>query len=214
MGGPDYYPVSLDVRGRPVLVVGGGTVAARKASGLLECGATVTVVAPDIGPAMDELAALLSIERRAYASGEAAGYRLVLTATGRPEVDAAVARDAEAAGVWVNSADDRDNCTFILPSVHRDGAVSVAVSTGGTSPALASWLRRQVAHDLGEGLGPLAELLGLARQRVQSAGVSTETIDWPALLDGPFPALVAAGRMAEARALLEAAIGLPLEVAP
>jgi siroheme synthase-like protein len=210
VGGPDYYPVSLDVQGRPVLVVGGGAVAARKARGLLDCGAVVTVVASDIGPAMDELAALLTIERRVYSAGEAASYRLVLTATGRPEVDAAVARDAEAAGVWVNSADDRDNCTFILPSVHRDGAVSVAVSTGGTSPALASWLRRQVARDLGEGLGPLAELLGLARQRVQAAGISTETIDWPALLDGPFPQLVAAGRMAEARALLEATIGLPL----
>jgi siroheme synthase-like protein len=214
VSGPDYYPVSLDVGGRPVLVVGGGAVAARKARGLLECGAAVTVVAPGIGPAMDALAALLNIERRAYRSGEAAGYRLVLTATGRPEVDAAVARDAEAVGVWVNSADDRDNCTFILPSVHRDGAVTVAISTGGASPALASWLRRRVTDDLGEGLGPLAELLGLARQRVQAAGVSTETIDWPVLLDGPFPELVTAGRMAEARVLLEAAIGLPLEGAP
>ena len=76
--------------------------------------------------------------------------------------------------MWVNSADDSAHCSFILPSVHRDGAVTIAVSTGGQSPALASWLRARLAAQCGTGLGELAELLGRARQRMHDAGRSTE----------------------------------------
>jgi siroheme synthase-like protein len=199
-----YYPVSLDVEGRACLVVGGGPVAARKARGLLECGAIVTVIAPAICAAMAELEALI-IERRPYAAGEARAYRLVVTATGDPAVDGAVYADGEAAGVWVNSADDVAHCSFILPSVHRDGAVTVAVSTGGSSPALASWLRAQLATQGGAGLGEVADLLGRARQRLHEAGRSTEQVDWAALLDGPLLRLVREGRLDEAQALVEAA---------
>jgi siroheme synthase-like protein len=204
-----FYPVSLDVEGRACLVVGGGPVAARKALGLLRCGAVVTVVAPAVCAAMAELAPL-TIERRPYAAGEAGAYRLVVTATGIPTVDGAVFTDAEAAGVWVNSADDRAHCSFILPSVHRDGAVTLAVSTGGQSPALASWLRARLAAQWGDGLGSLADLLARARRSVHDAGRSTELVDWAALLDGPLPGLVRDGRMDEAEALVEAATGTRL----
>ena len=188
-------------------------MAARKASGLLRCGALVTVIAPAVCAAMTELTPL-TIARRDYAPGDAAGYRLVVTATGIPAVDGAVYADAEAAGVWVNSADDPAHCTFILPSVHRDGPVSVAVSTGGTSPALARWLRARLAESGGPGLGELADLLGLARQRLHDAGRSTERVDWAALLDGPLPALVRAGRTEAARSLVEEATGVSLTAAP
>ena len=188
-------------------------MAARKASGLLRCGALVTVIAPAVCAAMTELTPL-AIARRDYAPGDAAGYRLVVTATGIPAVDGAVYADAEAAGVWVNSADDPAHCTFILPSVHRDGPVSVAVSTGGTSPALARWLRARLAESGGPGLGELADLLGLARQRLHDAGRSTERVDWAALLDGPLPALVRAGRTEAARSLVEEATGVSLTAAP
>lgn len=184
-------------------------MAARKVRGLLECGALVTVVAPEVSEAMTELGPL-TIERRRYERGEAANYRLVVTATGDAGVDEAVYADAEAAGVWVNSADDGQHCSFILPSVHRDGPVTFAVSTGGTSPALASWLRRRLTTQSGPGLDQLAELLGQARQCLHEAGRSTETVDWVALLDGPLPSLVQQGRAAEARELVEEAIGLPL----
>jgi len=188
-------------------------VAARKASGLLRCGALVTVIAPAVCAAMTELTPL-TIARRDYAPGDAAGYRLVVTATGIPDIDGAVYADAEAAGVWVNSADDVTHCSFILPSVHRDGPVSVAVSTGGASPALAAWLRARLAESGGPGLGELADLLGLARQRLHEAGRSTERVDWTALLDGPLPALVRAGRRAQARALVEEATGVSLTAPP
>jgi len=205
--------VSLDLDGRSCLVVGGGPVAARKAAGLAACGARVTMVAPAPCDEAAELARRprpgnLTLLRRTYVAGEAAGYRLVITATGRPEVDAAVAADAEGAGVWVNSADDAEHCTFILPSVHQDGPVSVAVSTGGASPALATWLRHRAATALGPGLGTLAGLLDEARAAVRAGGRSTESVDWRSLLDGPLPGLVREGRIEEARGLVARATGV------
>jgi siroheme synthase-like protein len=201
---PPLYPVVLDVAGRPCLVVGGGPVARRKVEGLVTCGALVTVVAPEVDPEIVALGA--AVERRPYRRGEAAGYRLVVTATGVPEVDCAVAADAEAAGVWVNSADDTANCTFQLPAVHRDGSVTVSVSTGGASPALATWLRDRVAGQLGPGLGTLAALMAEARAKVTADGRPTTGLDWRAVLDGPLPDLVRAGRLEEARRLLDDAV--------
>jgi siroheme synthase-like protein len=210
------YPVGLIVAERPCLVVGGGPVAARKIAGLLACRADVTVVAPEAHVALGILAREgvfdllagphLKVHLRPYRPGEAADYRLVVTATGDPAVDASVQRDAEAAAVWVNSADDPDHCTFVLPAVSREGPVTVAVSTGGSSPALASWLRDRIVEALGAGVGELATLLDEARRRLRERGASTESVDWRALLDGPLPELVARGETAAARRLLDAAV--------
>jgi siroheme synthase-like protein len=176
------YPVVLDLSGVPVLVVGGGRVAVRKATGLARAGALVTVVAPEHDPAMVTLAA--RIEQRQYQPGEAADYQLVITATDDPAVNELVAADARAARVWVNSADDPDNCSFILPAVARQGDVTVAVTTGGASPALASRLRDEIAA---AHLSPrVAEAaVDLARQRaeIHAAGASTEEVDWSDRLD-------------------------------
>jgi siroheme synthase-like protein len=202
-----FYPVSLDVTGRACLVVGGGRVAARKARTLLECGALVTVIAPSLAPEMEELSdRLQAVERRAYAGGDAARFRLVVTATGRFDVDGAVHDDAEAAGVWVNSADDRAHSSFILPAVHRDGAVTVAVSTGGLSPALSSWLRDRLAAACGENAGALAALIGEARERLRRAGRPSDSVDWAALLDGPLIDFVRAGDWDNAQAIVTAAV--------
>ena len=175
-------------------------MAARKARALVECGAAVTVVAPSLSNAMEALEPLLhAVERRPYRPGDASAFRLVVTATGRPDVDGAVYGDAEAAGVWVNSADDPAHCSFILPAVHRDGAVTVSVSTGGLSPALASWLRDRIADQWDGRIGTLALLLGEARDRLRAAGVPSDSVDWAGLLNGPVPALVQAGKIDEAR---------------
>ena len=203
-----FYPVSLDVAGRRCLVVGGGPIAERKARRLLECGALVTVITPTLSADMELLVPLLhTLERRPYESGDATTFRLVVTATGIPVVDGAVYADADAAGVWVNSADDPAHSSFILPAVHRDGDVTVAVSTGGLSPALASWLRTRLAAQCGGGLGTLAELLSEARARLRRAGRPSESVDWRALLEGPLPELVRSGEIDSARAILSAAIG-------
>jgi siroheme synthase-like protein len=203
-----YYPVSLDVANRPCLVVGAGPVAARKARALVECGAAVTVVAPSLSKDMEALKPLLhALERRPYREGEASAFRLVVTATGIPEVDGSVFADAEAAGVWVNSADDPAHCSFILPAVHRDGAVTLSVSTGGLSPALASWLRDRIADQWEGRIGTLALLLGEARDRLRAAGVPSESVDWASLLEGPLLDLVQSEDLESARAVVSAAIG-------
>ena len=176
------YPVFLDVGGIEALVVGGGSVALRKAQALADAGAQVTVVAPDLVDGLEAVATV--VHRRQYDRGEAARYQLVITATDDASVNAAVAEDAKAARVWVNSADDPDNCSFILPAVARRGAVTVAVSTGGASPALASRLRTLIAE---RELTPEVEsaAVELARQRaaIHAAGGRTEDIDWSARVD-------------------------------
>ena len=196
------YPVGLVVAGRPCLVVGGGTVAAQKVAGLLACRATVTVVAPEVVSSI-RCRPEVRVEARRYRRGEVAGYRLVVAATGDPEVNRAVFDDGEAFGVWVNSADDPASCSFTLPAVVRHEPVVVAVSTGGHSPALATWLRDRVAGSVGPEHAALARLLGEARAAMRAEGLSTEGLDWKGLLDrGDLLDLVRQGRPDEARSRL------------
>lgn len=171
------YPVMLDLGGVSTLVVGGGRVAYRKAQGLAAAGAHVTVIAPEVVPELVELAD--EVQQRTYRPDDAAAFRLVITATDDPSVNAAVAADATRAGVWVNSADDPANCSFILPAVARRGPVIVSVSTGGASPALASHLRARIEDDvLTEQVERAAHDLAAQRAELHAQGISTESIDW------------------------------------
>ena len=199
------YPVSLRLENKPCLVVGGGPVAARKVAGLLSAGAHVTVVAPSVVAEIEQSPSV-TILRRPYEAGEAATYRFVIAATGLAEIDQRVARDADAAGVFVNCADDAEHCSAILPALHRDGVVSIAVSTDGASPALASWLRDQIASSVGTDLDALASLLAEARRTVRENGRSTETVDWRAILDGPLLELIRRGDLSEAQRILAEAV--------
>jgi uroporphyrin-III C-methyltransferase len=171
------YPVMLTVEGRRCLVVGGGKIAARKVDGLVAAGADVTVIAPSVDPSITALP--VTVEQRPYRPGDAsAGFRLVITATDDPDVNAQVYADAEAAGIWVNSADDPEHCSFTLPAIHRDGDVTVAIGTGGQSPAFAAWLRDRVRESLPAGLSDVVGQLAAERRAVQEAGESTEARDW------------------------------------
>jgi precorrin-2 dehydrogenase / sirohydrochlorin ferrochelatase len=189
------YPVFLALDGVPVLVVGAGAVAARKAAGLAAAGASVRVVAPEVGSDLDrDLVA--EVHQRPYEPGDLDGVRLVMTATGRADVDAAVAADATAAGIWVNAADQPAACTFILPAVARNGPLTIAVSTDGSSPALARRLRDRAAALLTDAAVALAGELAERRAAVRDAGRSTEDVDWSELIDPvvpPPPGLHSAG---------------------
>jgi len=198
------YPVSLLVAGRHCLVVGGGAVAARKVGGLLDAGAVVHVVARRVGPEVRALGA--SWEERDFAAEDLAGARLAFAATDDPAVNAAVLAAGEAAGVWVNAADDPANCSFTLPAVARRGPVTVAVSTGGHSPALAGWLARQVADRLGPEHEVLAELLSQQREEVRAAGRSTEGLDWQSALNSDMLDLIRAGKVQQAKERLQACL--------
>src|SRR3954447_19485125 len=169
----------LDLTGVPVLVVGGGRIALRKVEGLLTAHAEVTVVAPSVVDGIRDLG--IRIVERPYQSRDLDAVRLVITATDVPDVNAAVAAESTRRGIWVNSADDPANCTFTLPAVARDGDVTVAVGTGGASPALASHLRSELEAWLTEiGAGKAAATLAQQRAEMHAEGESTESIDWSA----------------------------------
>ena len=171
------YPIMLDLTDVPVLVVGGGRVAQRKVEGLLRAGADVTVVAPHIDDGVRGLP--VRVVERSYEPRDLDHARLVITATNEAAVNAVVSADATRRGIWVNSADDPANCTFTLPAVARDGDVTVAVATGGASPALSSHLRGEIEAWLGEiGAGDAAATLAEQRAQLHAAGKSTESIDW------------------------------------
>jgi precorrin-2 dehydrogenase / sirohydrochlorin ferrochelatase len=198
------YPVNLLVSGRPVLVVGGGAVAAEKARGLLAAGAIVHVVATEV---RDEVRALdVTWQERPYARGDVSGYRLVVACTDDPKANQAVFDDGEAAGVWVNAADDPARCSYTLPARLDRGRVLVTVSTGGHSPALASWLRDQLAEQVGPEHDTLLDLLAEARAELVAAGRPTLGADWRSALDSGMLDLVRAGRLDEARELLRASL--------
>jgi precorrin-2 dehydrogenase/sirohydrochlorin ferrochelatase len=196
--GAPLYPVGLVVDGRRVLVVGGGAVAARKVAGLAACGARVHVVAPAVADEIRRTAGV-TWEERPYRRGEVVGYRLVFAATDDPEVNAAVFADAEAAGVWVNAADDPSHCTVVLPSVLRRGSITVAVATGGESPGLAAWLRRRLEEVVGPEYETLLELVAEARREVRRSGTPTASLDWQSVLDSGILEMIRAGRISEAR---------------
>ncbi len=181
------YPVVLDVAGAQVLVVGAGPVAARKAEGLAAAGAVVRMVAPEVSAEVDQ-ALVADLRRRVYRSSDLEGVRLVVTATGDRDVDATVAADATSAGVWVNAADQPEDCSFILPAIARNGPLSVAVSTGGASPALAQRLRDRAGELLTDEVVALAETLAARRAEVRHDGGSTEEVDWSPLIDPVVPA--------------------------
>jgi len=193
-----HYPVNLVVDGRPCLVVGGGRVAARKVEGLRACGADVHVVAPEVCQEI-RARADVSWEERAYRASDLAGRRLVVSATSSPEVNRAVYLDAEAAGIWVNGADDPDNCSFTLPAVVRRGSLMLTVSTGGRSPALSSWLRRRLEAEVGPEYEVLLDLLSAARESIRAEGRSTEGLDWQKALDSDMLGLIRNGDLTNAR---------------
>jgi precorrin-2 dehydrogenase/sirohydrochlorin ferrochelatase len=201
------FPVNLDLGGRRVLVVGGGPVAARKASALLLAGADVTVVAPS---AVSELAEDPDIRwhRREYRRGEVASYRLAITATNDPKVNAQVARDGNAANVLVNSADDPVNCSFILPAVVTRGDLQITVSTNGRSPAFARWARQKLERDFTHVHARLLDLLSEIRDEVRATFGTSELPGWDAVIDDDLIDLVAEERDGEARQRVRSALGL------
>lgn len=195
------YPVNLRLNGVPCLVVGGGEVAARKARGLLDCGAFVTVVAPTI---VDELRTDSRVRwhQRDYQRGEVASYRVAITATGRPEVDGQVFEDAQATGIPVNAADDPAHCTFTLPAVLRKGDLQVAISTNGRSPAFATWFKKTLASQITDDALEAFDLVGEVRRELRRAGRPTEHAGWQQAFDDGLVDLIAKGERDEARALL------------
>lgn len=204
---PTPYPVVLDLRGRRALVVGGGPVAARKVAGLLSAGAVVSVVAPQTVP---EIASDPDVRwhQREYRRGEVASYRVAITATGDPAVDRQVARDGDAANVFVNSADDPSNCAFILPAIVTRGDLQISISTNGRSPAMARWARRHLETVVTDVHARALDLLSEVRDELRAVTGTSEVPGWDDVIDDDLFDLVAADRLDDARRRVRAAVGL------
>lgn len=166
----DYLPIFCQLDNKPVLLVGGGEVAERKARLLLDAGAQLTVVAPELDPELAELAANGSIEWLAgeFAPAQLTGKWLVVAATDRREVNALVYQSANQARIFSNVVDDPKRSSFIMPSIIDRSPLMVAISSGGKAPVLARLLREKLEAMLPQHLGAVAAFAGSLRDRIKT----------------------------------------------
>lgn len=175
-GGKDlaYFPFFVDIEGKRWLIVGGGEVAFRKVRDLLPYGARIRVVAPVMVPGLLALAESgnapdqLLCEQRGFEDNDLEGIDFVVAATASPSLNSHISSMCREQRIPVNVVDVKDECSFIFPSIVRDGPVVVGISTGGASPVIARYLKDRVKAALPEGLGMLAAQLGEYRERVKT----------------------------------------------
>ena len=163
-----FYPAFIDLENRPVLVVGGGIIAQRKVETLLEAGALVTVVSPQITEQLDAYGQSnrISVRQRGFIPSDVDGVSLVISATDDPTTQTEVASIAASKNVLVNTVDKPELCSFIVPAILRRGDITIAISTSGKSPSLAAELRARLDRVLTEEFARTANVLGAVRQEV------------------------------------------------
>ncbi len=205
-----YFPIYLEMSGRRCLVIGGGEVAERKAAALLAAGALVTVLSPDVTEAIADWfkQKTISVMPRYYQPGDLAQFDLVFIATDDPQVNAAIYREGKSYGIWVNSADDPARCDFILPSVLRRGELTVAVSTGGHSPALARTIREELELYFTQEYESLAALAAEVRRELLQRSITVPFEAWRRALSGDVRQFLMRGDIAKAKSQLLHELGV------
>ncbi|MFC1981208.1 bifunctional precorrin-2 dehydrogenase/sirohydrochlorin ferrochelatase [Chloroflexota bacterium] len=180
-----YYPVFLNISDRKCVVVGGGQVALRKAKGLLEYGANVEVISPDLCSELSELAeaGAINVLRRRYQAGDLQGALISIAATNNSDINQEVVKEARRGGVLANIVDDAGDSDFIVPSCLQRGNVTIAVSTAGSSPALARKIRTRLEKDLGDEYASLSLLVEEVRSELKRQGIKVNSDDWQKALD-------------------------------
>jgi siroheme synthase-like protein len=180
-----YYPIMLNIKGKRCVVVGGGKVALRKVKMFLDCGADVTVVSPALHQDLVRLAQDKAIRliKRDYKQGDLDGAIVVIAATDVEEINRSVAHEAKKREILVNVVDDPGESDFIVPSFLRRGDLTIAISTGGTSPALAKKIRTKLEQDFGKEYGLLLPLIGEVRSTVKEKEIMVREEAWQEALD-------------------------------
>lgn len=195
-----YYPIIMDLTGQKCLVVGGGEVALRKATSLVEAGAEVTIIAPDLHPSLRELGNT-RIQERSQREGDISGYTLVFAATGDRETNQAISDEAKANSIPVNVVDDPELCSFIVPACVRRGDLLIAITTSGASPMLSKKIRLELEECYGPEYAEFVSLLRELREVVKNR--YTEQQDREAAFDRLVNCgileLLSAGRSEQAR---------------
>jgi precorrin-2 dehydrogenase / sirohydrochlorin ferrochelatase len=206
-----YIPIFFDVTGRPCIVIGGGEVAARKVESLIEAGARVTVVSPRLSPPLQAAVArgLVTHIARDYAPGDIKGCVLVYAATDDPKLQRELAAEARALGIPINVADVPELCSFIAPAVVQRGALQVAISTGGASPAFAARIRRELEDRFGAEYALTLELMRAARRRLHAEEIAPveRMRRLTELANSALPDAIAAGDVAAVERILAANLG-------
>ena len=199
-----YYPIFLDLTGRRCIIIGGGATAERKIEGLLAAGAEITLVSPETSEGLRLFLAQRSIKHlpRKYENGDLAGYALAFVATDDRATAAAVLSEARAAGVWLNCADVPSCCDFILPGVIRRGALAVAISSGGASPAATRAIREELESYLTQEFAELVQTASEVRADLRQRSIHARAESWNEALKGEFRLLLRQGKAAEAKQLL------------
>jgi precorrin-2 dehydrogenase/sirohydrochlorin ferrochelatase len=171
------FPMFVKLEGRSCLVVGAGRIAEAKIPGLLEAGAKVRVVAPEANGAMAQWArsGAIAYDAREFEAADLDGIFLVIAATSSSSLNESVFREARSRNVLCNAVDDPENCDFYYPAVVRRGALQLAISTGGCSPALAQRLRHELEEQFGPEYAEWVDQLGEAREELFSREMESES---------------------------------------
>jgi precorrin-2 dehydrogenase/sirohydrochlorin ferrochelatase len=211
-----YYPVSLDMTDKRCVIIGGGAVAERKAERMIECNAQVVVVSRSLTPVLEDRKKTNTIEHidADYEKKTLRGAFMVIGATDRDDVNAQVSQDALSLGILVNIVDDPDRCNFILPSLVQQGDLSIAVSTGGKSPALA----RKIKEDLQQLYGPeyesLLTIMGSLRKKILAQGHASEANKavFEALVNSRMLQAIREGNRVKVKKIILDASGIDMDV--
>jgi precorrin-2 dehydrogenase/sirohydrochlorin ferrochelatase len=207
-----YYPIFLDLQTRPCLVVGGGEVAERKVQSLLQAGGQVTVISPALTPQLQSWTAERRIAAylRSYETEDLNGFTLVFAATDDEALQRRIAAEAQEAGVLVNVVDRPALCSFVVPAMVSRGDLTLAVSTSGTSPALARNIRRTLEQQFGVEYALTLQVLARVRELVSNNVQSSEERQqlFTALVESPLLEYVRQRRVDQVDALLQRIVGL------
>jgi len=202
-----HFPIFLDLKDRPCIVIGGGSVATRKVINLLTADAKVIVISPEVSDELQQLASdnKITVLERDFEDSDIAVAFLIVAATDKAGINAQIASLAHSANIPVNVADDPKLCSFIFPSILDRSPVTIAVSTGGASPVLARQLRMKLETMIPSACGRLAGITEEYREKVKQHFPKQEQRKafWENALKGTFAELVYAGQDASARLLLD-----------
>jgi precorrin-2 dehydrogenase/sirohydrochlorin ferrochelatase len=206
-----YYPIFVDLQAQDVLVVGGGEVAERKIKNLLTHGCRISISSPHLSPYLKELVERGTLRLMDPDSLDESldSVFMVIAATDDPALNSRTAAKAKARGILVNSVDQPRDCTFIMPSVVKAGALQIAISTGGKSPALAKKIRGELEGSFGPEYASFVELLGILRTELLSKGKPSpdNKVIFQRLVDSPLVDLIKQGNIEGVKRTLSSLLG-------
>ncbi len=201
---PDYYPAFIDVRNRICIVIGGGFLGEEKTLRLLECGARVTIISPDVTDKLESLARNGEITwiQRKYTNGDLSDCFIAIAATNDNIANKYISKEAHTRNVLLNVVDVTHLCTFIAPSVARRGKVTIATSTEGASPALARKFREEISRSKLIQYADLVPLLSEARDELKRLSVKVNPDHWQTCIDESLLKMVQDGKISDAKKML------------